>query len=437
LKRKFLSLLLALSLCAGLAPSAFAAADSDPATLNQRTANTGSPYYLMVDRVNCTITVYGLDEQGYYTVPQKAMICSVGTPKLGATPAGTFTITNRYNWLKMIGGVYTQYATQFYGDCLFHSLTYAKKGDRGSMIVSAYNDLGEPASHGCVRLQLSDCKWIYDNCPRGTKVTVFDGTEPGPLGKPGMAVPSQTGRRGWDPTDPYAGNPWAGKIATSLSLSSTALTLSEGVSHILTATPAPAGTTLVPGTWFSTDPQVVEVDAAGTLHAKAPGKATVICQFGTLTGQCEVTVIPAVYLAEVSTQAAVNGQEAALPLYTLTDCEGAPSYVRLEDLAAVLHGTTSQFAIGYSGAVVMMAPNWIYAADGTEGTPLFPGNGYCLKTSTKALIGSQFVQLDGIVITDYSKVEHTYWSLGQLAELLGFQVSKDEGGNVALTVQAL
>ena len=33
--------------------------------------------------------------------------------------------------------------------------------------------LGINASHGCVRLALSNAKWIYDNIPRGTKVVIY------------------------------------------------------------------------------------------------------------------------------------------------------------------------------------------------------------------------------------------------------------------------
>ncbi|MFR5209625.1 MAG: L,D-transpeptidase family protein [Clostridia bacterium] len=29
-----------------------------------------------------------------------------------------------------------------------------------------FNKLGEQASQGCVRLAVSDAKWVYDNCPQ-------------------------------------------------------------------------------------------------------------------------------------------------------------------------------------------------------------------------------------------------------------------------------
>ena len=33
--------------------------------------------------------------------------------------------------------------------------------------------LGMGLSHGCVRLQIDNAKWIYDNIPRGSKVVVY------------------------------------------------------------------------------------------------------------------------------------------------------------------------------------------------------------------------------------------------------------------------
>lgn len=37
---------------------------------------------------------------------------------------------------------------------------------------------------GCVRLTVEDAKWIAENCPEGTTVEIYDGEDPGPLGKP-------------------------------------------------------------------------------------------------------------------------------------------------------------------------------------------------------------------------------------------------------------
>ena len=58
----------------------------------------------------------------------------------------------------------------------------------------------------CVR----DVKWIYDNCPVNTRVTIYDdAANPGPLGKPEtIKIPLDSPNAGWDPTDPDEANPW-------------------------------------------------------------------------------------------------------------------------------------------------------------------------------------------------------------------------------------
>ncbi|MBC7345294.1 MAG: L,D-transpeptidase, partial [Clostridia bacterium] len=33
--------------------------------------------------------------------------------------------------------------------------------------------LGQPASHGCIRLTMEDARWIYDHIPRGAPVHIY------------------------------------------------------------------------------------------------------------------------------------------------------------------------------------------------------------------------------------------------------------------------
>lgn len=208
--KRIVSLFLALCAAAALlCPSAQAAQSKAGYIAANHTKSNGKPYYIMVNRAQSTVTVYGLDEEGYYTVPVKAMVCSTGR-KGHATPTGTFTIGGRWSWVHMLDDSYGQYCTQIRGNILFHSVCYTKK-DPSTLMAHEYNGLGAPASLGCVRLQTADAKWIYDNCVRGTKVTVYDDADsPGPLGKPDKLVPciSEEQDNGWDPTDPREENPW-------------------------------------------------------------------------------------------------------------------------------------------------------------------------------------------------------------------------------------
>ena len=88
-----------------------------------------------------------------------------------------------------------------------------------------FNKLGSLASLGCIRLAVVDVKWIYDNCPIGTPVCIYDDAEnPGPMGKPGTMYtdPDDESKRGWDPTDPDPANPWDDAYLTGTAIRSDA-----------------------------------------------------------------------------------------------------------------------------------------------------------------------------------------------------------------------
>lgn len=164
-----------------------------------------SPYLIKVNRYHNTITIYEQNEKGEYLVPVKAMACSVGA--YSRTITGTFPLKEKYRWKALMGGVWGQYSTRIVGGILFHSVYYYQNGNPASLATAEFNKLGMAASHGCIRLTVADAKWIYDNCPTGTLVEIFDDkSSPGPLGKPKTMIIDKTVR--WDPTDPDERNPY-------------------------------------------------------------------------------------------------------------------------------------------------------------------------------------------------------------------------------------
>ena len=164
------------------------------------------PYYVKVNRkMNC-VTVYTLDEKNTYSVPVKAMVCSVGLDD--NTPLGIFTTSESYQWRQLFGNVYGQYAYRIYNTIMFHSVPYFTP-DKDNLETEEYNKLGEAASLGCVRLSVEDAKWLVDHCPSGTTVEIYEDDDPGPLGKPSaLKINTKSKNAGWDPTDPDKKNPW-------------------------------------------------------------------------------------------------------------------------------------------------------------------------------------------------------------------------------------
>lgn len=175
------------------------------ADLSNMAQNVEFPFEIHVNKqMNC-VTVYAMDTSGAYSIPYKAMVCSTGN----ATPLGTFHTPAKYVWKVLKGGVWGQYSTRVTGSILFHSVPY-RSSNKDALISKCYNKLGTTASAGCIRLTTIDAKWIYDNCPLGTTVVIYNDSNPGPLGKPTAMKVSESNK--WDPTDPDPANPWAGRV---------------------------------------------------------------------------------------------------------------------------------------------------------------------------------------------------------------------------------
>ena len=157
-------------------------------------------YMIRINKQQNVVTVYKYGKEKKYR-PYRAFICSTGAQ----TPVGTFHLLEKMRWHELDGPTYGQYCSRITGRILFHSVWYYKPDKRTQSYIQ-YNRLGTTASHGCVRLTVWDAKWIFDNCPSGTKVVIHNSSDPGPLGKPKALKVS--GFSGWDPTDPDPANPY-------------------------------------------------------------------------------------------------------------------------------------------------------------------------------------------------------------------------------------
>lgn len=162
-------------------------------------------YYIKVNYGANVVTIYKKDENGYYSIPVKAMVCSCGT----ATPkSGVYKTSKGYEWGTLEGGTFGRYSTRIIGGILFHSVPYTSESE-DSLEYWEYDKLGTTASLGCVRLSVADTKWIFDNCEVGTQVEFYTSSNPGPLGKPtAQKISDNIECRNWDPTDTSSNSPW-------------------------------------------------------------------------------------------------------------------------------------------------------------------------------------------------------------------------------------
>ena len=166
-------------------------------------------YAVAVNTSQNIVIIYKKGLDGDYTLPVKAMACSCG--RAGhETPSGQYTTLAKQRWLYLIDGTYGQYCTKFKEHYWFHSVPYYTQ-DPGNLEWPEYNKLGSNASAGCVRMCVRDVKWVYDNLSLGTVVKVYSSGAKEPLAKPysyKIDTSDSNEKRGWDPTDPDAANPY-------------------------------------------------------------------------------------------------------------------------------------------------------------------------------------------------------------------------------------
>ena len=95
--------------------------------------------------------------------------CSVGA---SGTPTvkGTFTIGSRGRYFNTGSSMRCWYYTQFHGNYLFHSVIYDRSSSPRHVVDGR---LGKNISHGCIRMALSNAKWIYKKIPSKTKVIIY------------------------------------------------------------------------------------------------------------------------------------------------------------------------------------------------------------------------------------------------------------------------
>ncbi|MEE1200767.1 MAG: SH3 domain-containing protein [Christensenellales bacterium] len=164
---KFLAFTATLILCTGIL-SVFAP-----------TAAAESEYAIGIDLTNQIVTVYRSDG----TVVRQ-MLCSAG--KHNFTPVGTFTLPKsnhsdeREEWYYFdFYQCWAKYATRIYKGILFHSVPYSQKKE-STVDQEGLALLGEPASHGCIRLLWQDAKFIAENCLPGTVCKIYYSDDPDP-----------------------------------------------------------------------------------------------------------------------------------------------------------------------------------------------------------------------------------------------------------------
>ena len=129
------------------------------------------PYRVDVDIDAQWVTIYQLKDDGSYEAV-RSFTCSTGLHN--TTPRGVFLDgfpVNRWHYFKKFD-CWAQYSFEIEGNIMFHSVLYSDQ-DVSTLREGSVWALGTPASHGCIRLQVEDAKYMFEHCKRGTVVIVI------------------------------------------------------------------------------------------------------------------------------------------------------------------------------------------------------------------------------------------------------------------------
>ena len=131
--------------------------------------NQDSPtnYIVIVDRAAHRVGVFKGSK--YNWADAKYYKCCVGKPST-PTISGTYYIKSRGKYFDTGTKGRCWYFTQINGNYLFHSVIYDRQNSPKRIID---NSMDAAVSYGCVRLDLENAKWIYDNIRNNTKVIIY------------------------------------------------------------------------------------------------------------------------------------------------------------------------------------------------------------------------------------------------------------------------
>ncbi|MGL4799911.1 MAG: L,D-transpeptidase [Cellulosilyticaceae bacterium] len=130
--------------------------------MNTTSKTSLTPYYVWVDLARQLVYVFEGAEDDWQLLHQ--MPCASGKTET-PTARGTFAITDR--GLSLNSTERVNYWVKFYKNYLFHSCPIDASGN----VIDSR--LGTPISNGCVRLEESDARWLFETLPSTTTVWVY------------------------------------------------------------------------------------------------------------------------------------------------------------------------------------------------------------------------------------------------------------------------
>ncbi|MDL2318603.1 L,D-transpeptidase [Eubacteriales bacterium OttesenSCG-928-A19] len=130
-------------------------------------------YYLLLDKSRYLLSVYATDGLGNRSdVPLRSVVVAIGK-RTTPTPVGVFSLGEKEQW-HYFGPSYSPFAIRYASGKYLHGPLYHARNE-GSLNTARLADFGTMATGGCIRMPYEDARWIYENCPPGTKLEIING----------------------------------------------------------------------------------------------------------------------------------------------------------------------------------------------------------------------------------------------------------------------
>jgi len=133
--------------------------------------------------------------------------------------------------------------------------------------------------------------------------------------------------------------------------------------------------------------------------------------------------IPASGTAKVNKQnIEIDGKAVAFQTYMLLDANGnGTNYVKLRDVAHVLNGTKAQFSVDYDGSISLTS-GAAYQDNGSEMSTPFSGDRAYTGGAQSIKVNGSAVDMTAITLLDDQGGGYNYFKLRDLGKALGFNV---------------
>lgn len=144
-------------------PQVSSSTNSYETFINSQICSSNTDYYIYTNLSQHVVCIFKGSNYNWKLI--NSFTCSVGKSST-PTITGHFTVGIKDTYFVTANGIICKYFTQINGNYLFHSILY----DKNNNVVDSR--LGVNISHGCVRLDTENAKYIYDNVPSGTTIWV-------------------------------------------------------------------------------------------------------------------------------------------------------------------------------------------------------------------------------------------------------------------------